>query len=163
MSKEIERKFLVKEIPNSCVVANSKVFVEQYYLHISDLRELRIRKAVYRNDDGVCTLTAKIGQGLVREEYNENISPHIYEILEELSGSDKPIEKQRLLIRFDNGEEGIYDKYLNLPYDLEVVELEFDSIEKANNFNPPEWCVEEITEDKNYKNKNLYQNLNNIS
>ena len=41
-----------------------------------------------------------------------------------------------------------------------VVEIEFDSEEDANNFKPPEWFDEDVTEDHRFKNKNIFRAIN---
>ncbi len=38
---------------------------------------------------------------------------------------------------------------------LEFVEVEFQSEEQANGFNPPEWFGEDVTFDKRYRNSYL--------
>ena len=47
------------------------------------------------------------------------------------------------------------DKYLEDLEGLLVVEVEFNSLEDANNFEVPNWFGKEITEDLRYKNDNL--------
>ena len=46
----------------------------------------------------------------------------------------------------------IYEKHLKR---LSTVEVEFDTEEEANSFNPPEWFGEDITYNPTYKNSNL--------
>ena len=40
---------------------------------------------------------------------------------------------------------------------LIVAEIEFDSVEKAEGFQPPKWFGKDITSDKRYKNAHLSQ------
>ncbi|MBI3308179.1 MAG: adenylate cyclase, partial [Candidatus Melainabacteria bacterium] len=35
------------------------------------------------------------------------------------------------------------------------IEVEFDSVEQARKFNPPDWFGKEVTADKRYRSKNL--------
>ena len=46
------------------------------------------------------------------------------------------------------------------PYEnLVIAEVEFDSEEDANAFQPPEWFAEDVTMNRKYHNSNLSQGL----
>ena len=97
------------------------------------------------------------GEGdLIREENEEIISE---EYGEELFKKSKTfiIEKTRYYIPY--GEYTIeLDIYSGKHRGLIVAEVEFPSVEKANEFIPPEWFGEDITKDKSYKNMMLALN-----
>ena len=40
-------------------------------------------------------------------------------------------------------------------HDFIICELEFETVEEAGEFDPPDWCVKEVTSDSKYQNINL--------
>ena len=142
--KEIERKFLVEEMPDLWQLPTA-IDIEQFYLTYSP--EIRIRK---QSNQEYATFTVKSEGDMVRKEDETTINLIAFENLKKIAKGS--IEKTRYYIN-----EGRYtfeiDEYKDL--DLMTVEVEFNSIEEAKEFNPPEWFGKEVTEDKRYKNKNL--------
>lgn len=80
MAKEIERKFMLTEFPDSLVqegvlVPVKEQRIEQTYLAIDDTQELRVRKIRDMvTGEFEFTHTFKNGNGLVREEIEYSIS-----------------------------------------------------------------------------------------
>jgi adenylate cyclase len=148
---EIERKFLVKEIPD---LTNLKaIYIEQGYLAFSP--EVRIRKK-----DKRFYMTVKSDGDIAREEYEIEISQNTYD---ELTSQVKGLvlKKRRyeiFLNKTDVAELDIYDNF----EDLKLVEVEFIDIDSANNFRIPCWFGNEVTRDKEFKNKNLVKVLSKI-
>ncbi len=145
MGKEIERKFLVKELP-----ANLEEYefheLEQGYLNTAPV--VRVRK-----EDETYYLTYK-GKGFIeREEYNLPLTADAYlHLIEKADG--KIISKRRYLIPFRN-----YTIELDIFHEpfkpLIIAEVEFPSLEEANAFLPPEWFGEDVTGDYHYSNSYL--------
>ncbi len=147
---EIERKFLVKDLP---ILHNySHKDIVQGYLSFNP--EIRIRKA---ND--TCYLTTK-GEGTLSREEKEIIIKFttFSSLLNLVKG--RLIYKTRYLIPLTNSLTAELDIYQKDLEGLCTVEVEFLNLEDAQNFVPPAWFSKEITEDKQYRNKNLASNAN---
>ena len=144
---EIERKFLVSAIPDLNGLKYDEI--KQGYFSITPEKRVRKKGNTY-------ILTEKGEGDLIREEKEEIISE---EYGEELFKKSKTfiIEKTRYYIPY--GEYTIeLDIYSGKHRGLIVAEVEFPSVEKANEFIPPEWFGEDITKDKSYKNMMLALN-----
>jgi adenylate cyclase len=148
---EIERKFLVKEIPDLTSV--KAIYIEQGYL--SFLPEVRIRKK-----DKRFYMTVKSDGDIAREEYEIEISQNTYD---ELSSKVKGLilKKRRYEIPLNKADVAELDIYENFE-DLKLVEVEFIDIDSANNFEIPCWFGNEVTRDKEFKNKNLAKILRSL-
>lgn len=143
---EIERKFLVKELPDLSGVKSSEIM--QGYISI--LPEVRVRKL-----DNKYYRTEK-GEGMVaREEREWEITTEEAEkMLSEVKTN--LIEKTRYYLPY--GDYTIeLDIYKGKFDGLVVCEIEFSTIEDANAFVPPTWFGEDISEKKEYRNKILAQ------
>lgn len=144
---EIERKFLIKELPMS--LDNHPVRqLEQGYLCTAPV--VRIRR-----DNDKYELTYK-GKGcMVREEHNLPLTKEAYEHLrEKIDG--RLIVKKRYMIPFQTHtiELDVFEGDLA---PLILAEVEFPTEEDAKNFIPPEWFAEDVTFSKLYHNSFLSQ------
>lgn len=141
---EIERKFLIKELPDLTKFENKHI--TQGYLNTNPV--VRVRE-----DGDKYYLTYK-GKGLLaREEANLPLTKEAFEHLI-VKSDGKIIRKTRYLIPLD-------------PYTIELdvfegdhaplimAEVEFPSIEEANAFVAPEWFGEDVTQDSRYHNSNM--------
>lgn len=72
-----------------------------------------------------------------------------------------PISKVRRYIDW-NGKEITIDIYNGELHGLIIAEVEFKSVEDANKFTIPDWMGSEITNNKTYKNKNLWKQIQGI-
>ncbi len=147
MAREIERKFLIKAIPeNFDKYTGSKIV--QGYLVITDETEIRLRKK-----DHQFFQTVKTGSGLSRGEYEIQLTEKQFNSLWQLT-EGKRVEKTRYEIIYKNKtiELDIYEGNLKK---LITAEVEFNSEEESRKFDPPDWFGEEITSDKGYKNQYL--------
>lgn len=145
---EIERKYLVKEIPSNLDQYESKK-IAQGYLCTEPV--VRIRRS---NNDYYMTYK---GDGLmVREEYNLPLTEEAYTHLRpKIDGL--LIAKTRYLIPLTDkltAELDIFEEDLK---GLVIVEVEFDSIEEANAFTSPDWFGEDVTNSGKYHNSYLSQ------
>lgn len=141
---EIERKFLVKELPD--LSKYEYVDIEQGYLSTSPV--VRIRK---KNDKYILTYK---GSGLMaREEIEASLTEEAYQhLLEKIDGY--PITKRRYMIPFEDYmiELDVFEGHMK---GLIMAEVEFASMEDAKGFNPPQWFGEDVTEDRRYHNSNM--------
>lgn len=146
MQMEIERKYLVKKVPDNLESYECKK-ISQGYLCTNPV--VRIR----RSDDEYY-LTYK-GKGLmVREEYNLPLTMEGYEhMLPKVDG--RLIEKSRYLIPLEGNLTAELDIFEGDLAPLILVEVEFDSVEAANAFTPPEWFGDDVTESTKYHNSNM--------
>ena len=145
---EIERKFLIKQIPEGCTSFPCRQ-IEQAYLNTDPV--VRVRRD---NDDYYLTYK---GKGLLsREEYNLPLNKEAYEHL--LAKADGIIlTKKRYMIPVPGSDhltieldvfEGHYDGLI-------LAEVEFASEEEAKAFNPPGWFGEDVTFSGEYHNSRL--------
>ena len=145
---EIERKFLVRQLPEP-LAGYRKKKIAQGYLCTAPV--VRIRRS---NDDYY--LTYKGGGMMAREEYNLPLDRGSYEhLLPKTDGI--VIAKTRYLIPLDNGLTAELDIFEEALEGLLLVEVEFSSIEEANAFIAPEWFGEDVTNDGRYHNSYLSQ------
>ncbi len=145
---EIERKYLVRKLPENLEQYNKKE-IAQGYLCTEPV--VRIRRS---NDDYYMTYK---GDGLmVREEYNLPLTQEAYEHLRpKIDGL--LIAKTRYLIPLDNkltAELDVFEEDLN---GLVIVEVEFNTVEEANAFHAPDWFGKDVTNSGKYHNSYLSQ------
>ncbi len=143
---EIERKYLIRRLPENLSQYQCKKIAQGY---ICTNPVVRIRKS-----DDEYYLTYK-GKGLMaREEYNLPLTQEGYEhLLPKIDG--RLIEKSRYLIPLDGKLTAELDIFEGDLAPLIIVEVEFDSLDVANSFIPPEWFGEDVTESRKYHNSNL--------
>ena len=140
---EIERKFLVKEIPDK-LDTFERIDMTQGYLNTKPV--VRIRK---ENDDYVLTYK---GSGLLsRSEYNLPLNEESFNhLIKKCDGII--ISKSRYKIPLKNNLIAELDIFKGDLDSLKLVEVEFNSVEEADNFIPPEWFGEDVTTDNRYHN-----------
>ena len=144
---EIERKFLVKRIPQH---------LEQYPFHTLEQGYLNTDPVVrVRREDDSYYLTYK-GRGfLVREEYNLPLNADAYAHLVKKADGNI-IRKKRYRIPVEGSQLTIELDVFDTPFaPLILAEVEFESIEQAQSFIPPEWFGDDVTENREYSNSNL--------
>ena len=140
---EIERKFLIKQIPEGCTSFPCRQ-IEQAYLNTDPV--VRVRRD---NDDYYLTYK---GKGMMmREEYNLPLQAEgYYHLLGKADG--KTIRKKRYLIPLDGTHTIELDEFEGEYEGLLMAEVEFTSAEDANRFEKPAWFGEEVTYDRKYHN-----------
>ena len=144
---EIERKFLIKELPENLSTYPCR-HIEQGYLSTNPV--VRIRK-----DNDKYELTYKGKGAMVREEYNLPLTKESYEHLrEKIDG--RLIIKKRYMIPLDpyTVELDVFEGDLS---PLTLCEVEFSSEEEAKAFVAPDWFAEDVTFSKLYHNSYLSQ------
>ena len=142
---EIERKFIVSQLPQGLLENAVGEEIKQGYLILKDQRELRIRKR-----DNEFWMTLKQGDGLERFEQECSIPNTQFFMLWPLT-EGKRIEKTRYLV--ENADHVFeIDVFSGSLEPLIVLEVEFNSVEASRKFKVPDFVEKEVTEDKTYKN-----------
>jgi adenylate cyclase len=146
---EIERKFLLDDVPD--LSDRESVHIDQGYLALADETagaEVRLRR---KGDE--LLLTIKGGTGEVRVEEELELDRDAFESLWPLT-EGRRVSKTRHLIPLAEltVELDLYEGGLD---GLATAEVEFESTEEADRFDPPEWLGEEVTGDERYLNERL--------
>ena len=143
---EIERKYLVSEVPANLKDYHCRV-IEQGYLSTHPV--IRVRK-----DNDSYYLTYKGSGMMAREEYNLPLTAESYEHL--LAKADgNIITKRRYEIPDGTGKTIELDLFEGVFSGLTLAEVEFESIEEANAYIPPSWFTKDVTMDASYHNSNM--------
>jgi CYTH domain-containing protein/CHAD domain-containing protein len=143
---EIERKFLVDEMPRA---ESGQTVIEQGYLALDERGEVRLRRK-----GGELLLTAKTGHGEVREEVEVPLEPRAFEALWPLTAGRR-VRKVRHYVPLRDELRAEVDVYAGALDGLRTAEIEFESIEQADSFRPPSWLGAELTGDERYANQSL--------
>lgn len=146
---EIERKFLPKFLPENLEeYPHSKI--EQGYLCISPVVRVRQHGEKF-------TLTYKGGGMMARVEENLPLTEEGYRHLV-AKADGNIISKERYCIPY-----GKYTIELDVfapPFaPLVMAEVEFSTVEEANNFVPPDWFGQDVTFDPAYHNSNMSRRI----
>ena len=144
--REIERKFLVSSMPED--PGRGTAIVQGYLPLASNDTELRVRR---KGDATV--LTVKRGSGLDRGEDEVAISTDAFDALWPLT-EGRRIEKTRYEIAHA-GATIEMDEFGGELEGLLLAEIEFDSTDASERFEPPGWLGREVTGDANYGNRSL--------
>lgn len=153
---EIERKFLLKEVPDNldkypCLI------IEQGYLCRGPV--IRIRR---QNDEYILTYKGK--GHMVREEYNLPLNKEAYEhLLPKIDG--RLIKKNRYIIPLCELAPSYTDSALTVELDIfeghmtgtVLAEIEFNTQEEAENFIMPDCFTEDVTTNVAYHNSTMSQ------
>ena len=135
---EIERKFLTKHIPFDITEYPYKQIAQSY---ISFSPTIRIRQS-----DDAYILTVKGKGHLAREEFELPLTKEDY---------DRLFLKKRYWVPVEGGLTAEVDIYEGELEGLMTTEVEFPSLEDAENFTAPEWFGKDVSEERAYKNTSL--------
>jgi adenylate cyclase len=146
---EIERKFVITDRPD---LEPAKTYeIEQGYLALATDdggAEVRLR----RWDDGQA-LTIKGGTGKVRAEHEIELDRERFDAIWPLTEGRRVVKTRRVI---PHGELEIeLDVYAGELEGLLVAEVEFDTEDAADRFEPPQWFGPEVTGDERYLNERL--------
>lgn len=142
---EIERKFLVNELPEDLALCKFHI-IEQAYLCTDPV--VRIRK-----EDDNYYLTYKSKGFMSREEYNLPLTKESYlHLLAKADGNI--ITKKRYLIPYKQYTVEL-DVFDGIFKGLIIAEVEFESEAEANDFKPLAWFGEDVTFSSKYHNSTL--------
>lgn len=151
---EIERKFLINELPAD-LDSYERIEIEQGY--ISNKPTIRIRKA---NEKYILTVKSKFGvrvneEGpIVNNEHEFEITKEEYNHLKEKLEIDV-LKKIRYLIPLEGGLVAEIDVFKERFEGLVFAEVEFPSIEASNSFVKPHWLGKDVSDDSRYKNAKI--------
>lgn len=146
--REIERKFLVRKLPDELTSVPRAEISQGYLVSLDDGLQVRLRKSNERY-----SLTFKRGTGNVREEREVELTPTQFDALWPAT-EGKRLVKTRYDIPLGNRVVEI-DVYGGRHSGLVVAEVEFDDEESAKKFQPPDWLGEDVTGDPRYSNQLL--------
>ena len=143
---EIERKFLVAQLPDNLDNYNCR-YIEQGYHSTKPV--VRVRRD---NDDYYLTYK---GSGMIaREEYNLPLTKDSYEhLIKKADGNI--ITKKRYEIPDGNGYTIELDIFEGAFNGTVIAEVEFNTIEEADNYIMPEFFTEDVTNNPEYHNSNM--------
>ncbi len=142
---EIERKYLIKEVPNN---------LEQYPVRLIEQGYLCTEPVVrIRRDNDNYELTYKSKGLMVREEHNLPLTAEAYIHLQ-AKVDGHIITKKRYMIPLEPYTIEL-DIFEGIHAPLILAEIEFPSEDEAITFTPPEWFDEEVTFSTKYHNSNL--------
>lgn len=143
---EIERKFLIKTLPKH-LERYEKKQITQGYLCTNPVVRIRQSNDAY-------FLTYKGRGKMVREEHEFPLDAKAFgHMCSKIDGI--LIEKTRYLIPLEDGHMAELDIFQGKLAPLQLVEVEFSSVEEADCFLPPDWFGEEVTHAEKYHNSNL--------
>lgn len=148
---EIERKFLVErreDLPPD-LDRHVREHIDQGYLALDDAAEVRVRRRGTR-----AFLTVKSTGGRTRVEEELEIDDGRFGRLWPLT-EGRRVRKTRTLLPAAGGLTIELDVYADALEGLVVAEVEFDSEQAADAFEPPAWLGREVTDDPRYKNRSL--------
>lgn len=153
---EIERKYIVKDMPDLSTAADVWD-IEQAYL--CGKPTVRIRK---KNDEYILTYKSQKGltdvcidaKARVNEEIEMPLSKEAYEHLLEKC-DDHIVKKKRYIIPLDKKHKAELDVYEEQLSGLLTVEVEFESVDDAKSFVAPDWFGLDVSADSRFSNRML--------
>jgi CYTH domain-containing protein len=146
--REIERKFLVRQLPEN-LAAYPHVEMAQGYLAIAPRGvQVRLRKAGAQH-----SLTFKRNLAVGREEREVELSAEQFATLWPAT-EDRRLTKTRYHIPLQHHLVEI-DVYSGRHEGLVVAEVEFRDEQAAREFQPPDWLGDDVSHDPRYSNQLL--------
>ena len=146
--REIERKFLVRKLPDGLTSYPTNKISQGYLVSLDDGTQVRLRKS-----DDHLTLTFKRGTGSVREEREVDLTAAQFDALWPATAGKRLVKTRYEIPLGDRVIE--IDVYHDRHEGLIVAEVEFDDEESAKNFQPPDWLGDDVTGDPRYSNQLL--------
>jgi adenylate cyclase len=147
-NREIERKFLVKSLPDNLKQSRSFVIDQGYLATESAGRQVRLRKT-----GKATSLTFKVGRGSHREEREIKLSPKQFAALWP-GTAGRRLRKVRYEIPWEDLLIEV-DIYRGRHAGLVVAEVEFPDTASCRRFKAPWWFGREVTGEKRYSNVRL--------
>lgn len=144
---EIERKYLLHDLPTDLDRRSGKE-IQQGYLCLEEGRHVRVR-----SKGAAFFLTVKVGEGIVRTEYEVEISRAQFDALWPAT-EGRRLVKTRYIYPLNQYEMEI-DVYGGSLSPLVVAEVEFPSLDASKEFIPPGFVSEEVSENPLFSNIRL--------
>ena len=148
VSREIERKFLLKRLPPNLRHFHSRT-IEQGYLSVkTDGTQIRLRKSGRHH-----SLTIKRGRGVSRQEIEVDLTRDQFEELWPATAGCR-LTKTRYDVPFGKHTIEI-DVYRGRNEGLVVAEVEFTDERECRRFQPPDWFAADVSGKSRYSNVRL--------
>jgi CYTH domain-containing protein len=147
-SREIERKFLLKRLPENLNRSRRYIIAQGYLATEPAGRHVRLRKK-----GKTASLTFKVGRGAHREEREIKLSPKQFAVLWPATVGRR-LYKLRYEMPWKNFLIEI-DIYRRKHKGLVVAEVEFPNRTACRKFKAPAWFGREVTGNKRYSNVRL--------
>lgn len=153
--KEIEKKFLIKGIPNNLEKYESNKII-QGYLNVASEPVLRVRA---KDDKYFLTYKSSAPELVsldcnICNEYELPISLDAFEHLKNKIDGNL-IVKIRYYIKLNNNLTAELDVFEGKLDGLVLVEVEFEHEDDAKSFIKPDWFGEDVSKDRRYRNSFL--------
>jgi adenylate cyclase len=145
---EIERKFVIDQLPRMLERYPHKEIAQGYLAIGRDKAHVRLRRA-----GRVCTLTFKRGPARAREEREIHLTPVQFDILWPATSGSR-LTKTRYYVPYKKLTIEI-DIYRGSNQGLMVAEVEFPDVATYHSFRPPDWLGDEVTGASRYSNVKL--------
>ena len=151
---EIERKYLVRELPSD-LDSYPHVEIEQGYLctsptvrvrRMGDVHILTIKERLVDGHHSVAS-----GEPIVNREEEFVLPADRYEALK-AKCDGRMVQKTRYRIPLKDGLIAELDLFHGYHEGLQLVEVEFPNTEVADSFVPPAWFGKEVSDDRRYRN-----------
>lgn len=144
VKQQIERKFLIKELPD--LSDWRKQEIQQWYLTKPNEHE-SIRVRLYDDDKQKCYVDIIYGKGLIRDKYCKKSN---WDNFKDKIDIHPSIKKTRYKKQIDNHVLMVVDIFEN---GLQLVEIEsYNSEFSIKHFDIPDWFGEEVTKHLFYTN-----------
>lgn len=154
VTREIERKFLVPELPSTLAKNPSADIIQGYLCSEEGRCQVRVRRVIdERFSSPEYYLTAKRKEGLVRDEVNVPLSPENFENLWAMTVGRR-LHKRRYYIPYRRLTIEL-DVFEDARSGLLLAEVEFRDEAGARRFTPPAWLGPEVTKNPAYRNSVL--------
>ena len=152
---EIERKYMVKELPENLTQYKFKKIEQGYLCHNPTIR---IRKS---NENYILTYKSKFGLEpvetggpVVNNEVELPLTEEAYLNLRNKTDGNM-VYKTRYLIPLRDGLTAELDLFEEILQGLVIVEVEFPDLQSADDFCPPEWFGLDLSSDRRFTNYHL--------
>jgi CYTH domain-containing protein len=146
--EEIERKFLIRDLPVSPDTLEKQEIRQGYLCSGEQSTEVRVREK-----SGAHFITVKQGQGAVRREVEISITEEDFLALWPMTKGKRVIKTRHI---YPTGKETAeIDIYHGTLKGLKTAEVEFPDRESCRGFTPFSWMGREITDDLRYTNSSL--------
>jgi len=141
---ELERTYLAKELPKDLKECENKEIVDIYLPKASDHPVLRLRK---NGDNYEMTKKKPIKDNDSSKQLEQTIvlDKEEFEALQKVSG--KRVAKRRYRYPYQ-GLVAEFDVFTEDLVGLIVIDVEFENEKEKDNFQMPEFCLVEVTQDK---------------
>jgi adenylate cyclase len=146
--REIERKFLIKDLPIAILQSRHFRIAQGYLANEPGGRHVRLRKKAQ-----TMSLTFKVGRATSREEREVRLSEKQFKTLWPATAGRR-LHKMRYEVPWRRLTIEI-DIYHGRNKGLMVAEVEFPNQTSRRKFKPPSWFGREITGQKRYSNVRL--------